>query len=177
MNDPYGNAGNQGQQYWQAPQQNTPPYGQQSYGQQPYGQQPYGQQPYGQQPYGQQQSGQQPYGQPQYGAPGYNISINMGVQNSDPGSKHADDAQTFGILALVFTLVPIVPVILPIIFAIVSLSKCGNYQKYGTGLYRSKASTGKTCSIITLVLQGLSVIALLVYVLFFAVGAGVLAFM
>ena len=68
---------------------------------------------------------------------------------SDPGEQDAKNCRLFGILSLFF---------IPTLFSILSLVKYSDYQKSGNGSHQSEAKTGRTCSIVSLVLQGVSVV-------------------
>lgn len=68
---------------------------------------------------------------------------------SDPGEQDARNCRLFGILPLFF---------IPILFSILALVKYGDYQKSGNGSHQSEAKTGRTCGIVSLALQGVSVV-------------------
>lgn len=127
------------------------PYNQNQY-QGTSNQQNYGyQQPGYQQPGYPQQGYQQPYGQNNYG--GY---------NQDPGANDASNCKIFGILSLF---------LLPTIFAILALVKYNAYQRIGNGSHQSDAKTGRTCAIISFVIQGLAILISIIAV----VAGGLLA--
>ena len=103
-----------------------------------------------------------PYYGPNYQQPGYGYNYAPpqppfpAYAIRDPGEDEAKNCKVFGILSLF---------LLPLIFAIISLVYAGNYSTKGNGQHSGDVSTGRTCAIISLILQGLGIIGAIIWLI------------
>jgi hypothetical protein len=140
---------------WETYQQpSAPSYPQAPYGQQPYGQQPYGQHPYGQQPYG---GAASPYGP---------------VLTPHP---EANSAMIMGIVALVGTFVcGVLCVLGPFAWAKGAKARREIDAEPQRWSGRTEATVGYVMGIVTTILMGLAILAvLLIFVVFAATASTV----
>ena len=86
----------------------------------------------------------------------------------DPARKTADNCWLLGLLSIISTF--IFPGILPIILACVGLAFFRTYQDTGNGQCLKTATTGRTMSIIAIVLQVAIVVVSIIGYLLFLVG-------
>ena len=148
-----------------------PEYQQQAYQQPEYQQQAYQQpgyqQPGYQQPEYQQQGYQQPYNQQQayqngYQQQGYQTDPSQMNYMLDPGEDAAKNCKIFGILSLF---------VVPIVFIILAFVKYNEYQRIGNGMHASDATTGRTCAIVSIVLQAVAIIGSIIFAIVFGATA------
>ena len=158
MDDNYNNYDPNGQNSAPQPEYQQQAYQQQGY-QQPYDQQQAYQNGY-QQPYDQQQAYQNGY--QQQGYPTDSSQMNFMY---DPGAEAAKNCKIFGILSLF---------VVPIVFIILAFVKYNEYQRIGNGMNASDANTGRTCAIVSIVLQAVAVIGSIIA--YIVIGATAFAY-
>lgn len=76
------------------------------------------------------------------------------VSGYDPGEKDAKDCKLYGILSIF---------VLPIIFIALGFVKYHNYRQIGNGIFFHDAKIGKTCCIVSIIIQVL-LVSFLIYV-------------
>lgn len=81
--------------------------------------------------------------------------------NNDPGEQDAKLSMIFGIISFL----PIVP----FLFSALGIIKYNEYQKKGNGSHQSDAKIGKTCSVISLVIQCVSIVVATVMLILSAI--------
>ncbi|WP_432542173.1 DUF4190 domain-containing protein [Kineococcus sp. SYSU DK002] len=160
--DPSAAGGQRGDQPYPDPSSGNEQYGNPSYGDQPYGNQPYGSQPYGSQPYGSQPYANQPYGNQPFPDQQYGYG-----QPPVTGMAHAVCWTAVGGLLLSFTL-------LGWIASIVALALAPGARReilasQGTKRGLGFVLAGKICAWVNL---GLSLLAVVLFVLFILIGIG-----